>query len=183
MAAQQGGGSAAAGAAVGEPLGVDPPGPVVRPPGPPGAVLPRPPSAAASSSSAGIGSVEAAGSRVRPGSEAVRVPENRKSRRVEGAGAPLLELAQERMVGTFGQQWRTMIHHTHRLSLADPLLYCRICGHHCESRQHLVGLKKPCDGTATGSYPARLRRIEGGSHPLRGHALGRAVPLPPGSRT
>jgi len=93
-------------------------------------------------------------------------------------------LAVEEAACVFGQQWRERFHRSHRLMYAAPLLYCRVCGHHCETGQHIAKLGEVCDGPpGTGSvYHSRLRSIAAGRHPTGGHALNRAFPLPCGSR-
>jgi len=89
------------------------------------------------------------------------------------------------MAGRFGEDWKSRFHRTHRLSLAQPLVYCRRCIRHCEELRHLVGLSRECLGDAggtKGNYPARAKSISQGVHPTTGTPLGRAVPIPPGTK-
>ena len=109
-----------------------------------------------------------------------------KRRRVEVARVTPVAAAQEWMCATFGGEWREKFHRSHRLSLAKPLVYCRLCGHHCESPQHLVKLRNQCDGEPKqGSMLAtRLKRIMKGEFPGKGsRRLEAPVPLPFGTRS
>ena len=93
-----------------------------------------------------------------------------------------LTAAVEWMQGTFGGDWKGRFHRTHRLSLARPLVYCRRCGHHCETRQHLAKLRSPCEEPPKGSvYWSRLGKINRGLHPTSGARLQTSIPLPPGT--
>ena len=107
------------------------------------------------------------------------------SGQARGRDDPLVH-AIERMSGVFGACWRERFHHSHQLSLAAPLVYCRVCGHHCGSSQHLVELGSKCSGPPDPSLRGnveRLRRISSGWSPLTGGPrLERAVPLPAGTR-
>ena len=106
------------------------------------------------------------------------------ARAVQQAASPLL-LAQGWMSTRFGTDWRERFHQSHRLSLAQPLVFCRRCGHHCADRQHLAKLRDLCGGDpATGSvYFSRLRSIGQGKHPTKkGEELRDPVPLPPGTK-
>ena len=107
-----------------------------------------------------------------------------KVRRVERAIPSPMAAAVATMEARFGAEWKGDFHRLHHLSLADPLVYCRRCGHHCETRQHLIGLRSRCGGAPPkGSvYHSRLEKIAKGQHPTRkGRALAKAVPLPPGT--
>ena len=100
-------------------------------------------------------------------------------------GNPLIAAATEWMQSVFGADWATKFHRSHWLSLAKPLVFCRLCGHHCETTQHLVALRKPCGGVPpTGDvYHSRKEKIERGRHPTKkDKTLERAIPLPPGQR-
>ena len=102
-----------------------------------------------------------------------------------GRDDPLVH-AIERMSGVFGACWRERFHHSHQLSLAAPLVYCRVCGHHCGSSQHLVELGSKCSGPpdpALRGNVGRLRRLSSGWSPQTGGPrLERAVPLPAGTK-
>ena len=128
-----------------------------------------------------------AGGHVRPGQSRPGPSEpvgDDKRRRVEAGAGDVSPIgrALEWMVARFGEDWRSKFHRTHRLSLAQPLVYCRRCARHCETLQHLVALRRECL-EAKGCYPSRLEAIERGRHPLSGAALGRSVPLPLGTKS
>ena len=80
---------------------------------------------------------------------------------------------------TFGLDWRDLIDQSHHLSVAQPVLYCRTCGHMCQLRQSARALRKPCSGPPTHhEYSRRLRKLSEGVHPITGAALlGRPVPV------
>ena len=86
---------------------------------------------------------------------------------------------------TFGENWRELFDSTHRLSLARPLAFCRRCGAHCDTPQHVVKLGKGCDGEPRpgSNFFYRLRKIMEGKHPTSGQALAGAVPLPFGTKS
>ena len=87
---------------------------------------------------------------------------------------------------TFGVRWKSLFHYTHRLSLAQPLVYCRVCGQHCESPDRIRGLGKQCpgvpDGTNGGGYVTKCKRIAEGLHPRKSRRLLPPAPLPMGTR-
>ena len=80
---------------------------------------------------------------------------------------------------TFGQDWRRVVHSSHQLWAAPPLLYCRRCGRHAPNRQHLAALKGFCKGEPATSDPYKSRRkcILDGKHPVSKVSLQKAVPL------
>jgi len=104
--------------------------------------------------------------------------------RTEERAVDELGLARASMASVFGDSWSENFHYSHKLLLSAPLVFCKVCGHYCESGQHLLALRQQCTGPpSTGSvYIDRLRNIWGGTHPTGGHRLGRATPLPAGSR-
>jgi len=82
----------------------------------------------------------------------------------------------------FGAEWRERFHCTHHLALARPLVFCKICGLHCESVQHLVGLGRRCKGEPKDQ--SRKRKImRDAKHPVSGARLQSQEPLPLGVRT
>ena len=88
------------------------------------------------------------------------------------------------MVQVFGEAWASRFHMRYRLSLAEPLVFCRVCGRHADSIQHLVGLAAECKGEPPvgSTYKARLKRIRDGRHPTNDtKRLMGAVPLPFGT--
>ena len=96
------------------------------------------------------------------------------------AMSPLVR-AQQHMVRQFGDRWKGIFHQSHRLSLAAPLVFCRRCGHHGASAQHVVKLKLEC--LASEDSLKRLKSISQGRHPTNGSRIAEAVPLPLGERT
>ena len=106
-----------------------------------------------------------------------------KRRRTEGASGPA-EAAAEWMSSVFGSEWRGKFHTSHRLSLARPLVYCKCCGYHTESSQHLVKLRDPCQGEPLDGSALcyRRRAILKGKHPTKGKELAPPVPLMSGLR-
>ena len=71
-----------------------------------------------------------------------------------------MAIAMEWMSGRVGERWRERFRHTHRLSMAAPLVYYRRRARHCESIQHLVGLAGECKGDPPvgSTYKSRLNR-------------------------
>ena len=107
-----------------------------------------------------------------------------KRRRLERpqGSIPLIDVGSTWMREHFGVEWRGRFHLSHRLALARPLVFCKICGLHCESVQHLVGLGRRCKGEP--KDPSRKRKImRDGKHPVSGARLEGLVPLPLGTRT
>ena len=109
----------------------------------------------------------------------------RPSGLTQGRDDPLAG-AIETMSCVFGMAWRERFHRSHQLSLAAPLVYCRVCGHYCGTSQHLTELGSMCSGPpnpAMRGNVERLRRLSSGWSPRTGGPrLERAVPLPAGTR-
>ena len=70
----------------------------------------------------------------------------------------------------FGAGWRNEFHHSHRLSLAVPLIFCRTCGHFVQSATYgrPGGLRAACGGEPPpgSNYRLRLRRMDQGLLPM-----------------
>ena len=82
----------------------------------------------------------------------------------------------------FGAGWGNEFHHSHRLSLAVPLIFCRTCGHFVQSATYgrPGGLRAPCGGEPPpgSNYRLRLRRMDQGLLPMGdGAPLCPPVPL------
>ena len=61
-------------------------------------------------------------------------------------------------------------HASHRLRQTLHILWCQACGRSAIQRLG-VGLLRPCCGVASGSYPARIRRLTEGRHPVTGELV------------
>ena len=69
------------------------------------------------------------------------------------------------LMGTrYGPCWRQKVHGSHRLSLAEPINFCRRCGAYCASYGGLRGLRAQCPGDADPTGPAgwRVRKLAAG---------------------
>ena len=69
-----------------------------------------------------------------------------------------------------GQEAPRRAHATHKLRRHAQVVWCQVCGRSAVSRLG-IGLVGPCKGTAEGAYPARLKRLNEGLHPLTGAPL------------
>ena len=61
-------------------------------------------------------------------------------------------------------------HTSHKLRRHAQVVWCQVCGRSAVSRLG-KGLIGSCRGTAEGAYPARLRRLNDGLHPISGAPL------------
>ena len=96
------------------------------------------------------------------------------------------------MALTFGPEWRSAVHASHRPSLAEPVLYCRVCGKYSERAGSIRGLGERCQGDPTkhgdtrkergGGYATKLRRLREGLHPVDDRRVRAAAPLPLGTK-
>ena len=85
-----------------------------------------------------------------------------------------------------GPGWRELLHNSHELAVAEPLLFCRVCGHYAPGLRYLGHLKLRCDGPPLLGSTAqkRLKRLlDGREHPETRAELGAPVSLPPGPRS
>ena len=83
-----------------------------------------------------------------------------------------------------GANWRSAVHSSHRLTLAEPLIFCRVCGGNASTKQRLYLLSRICAGPPSiGSTQAtRLQRLLEGRHPVTKVELAHAATLPPGAK-
>ena len=90
------------------------------------------------------------------------------------------EQAYDWVESAFGSGWTRLFHPTHRLSVAEPLVYCVVCGRCAGDRQHLQALAGHCYGPpGVGStYLARLRWVGQGRHPINPAVQLRLPPVP-----
>ena len=70
------------------------------------------------------------------------------------------------MSSAFGAHWPSIFHPTHKLTLAVPFVFCRVCGHSSQARGR-PGLRAICTGSpsADSNYGGRLRRFLAGQAP------------------
>ena len=103
---------------------------------------------------------------------------------VASGTASAAEVAADAMCCSFGYNWRSRFHASHRLSYAHPLVFCTACGHHCDTPQHLTELGRACTGVpARGSvYISRLEAIRRGRHPITREELAPPAPLVAGTK-
>ena len=90
------------------------------------------------------------------------------------------EQALDWMEAAFGSGWMRLFHPAHRLCVAEPLVYCDVCGRCAGDRQHLQALAGHCYGPpGVGStYLARLRWVRQGRHPIKPEVQLRLSPVP-----
>ena len=70
------------------------------------------------------------------------------------------------MSSAFGVHWPSKFHPTHKLTLAVPFVFCRVCGHSSQARGR-PGLRAVCTGSpsAESNYGGHLRRMLQGKAP------------------
>ena len=66
-----------------------------------------------------------------------------------------------------GSSTSATAHPSHELRKTGHIVWCSRCGRHAAVRLG-SGLLQPCRGEASGAYPARIRRLKSGCHPVTG---------------
>ena len=69
-----------------------------------------------------------------------------------------------------GSQAPSVAHASHKLRRTKQVVWCAVCGRHAAIRLG-TGLLQRCRGHADGAYPARLRRLKEGRHPISGDVI------------
>ena len=72
-----------------------------------------------------------------------------------------------------GADWSAHVGGKHHLMVAEPLLYCTICGRFASARRNLRGLLEMCKGKPKqySTYEAHVRYLRKGTHPTSGERL------------
>ena len=85
--------------------------------------------------------------------------------------------------GPLGPTWGVS---SHELQVAEPLLFCRVCGHYSPHSRYVGPLTELCTGPPAqrSSAQKRLKRLtESREHPETRAELGPVVSIPPGLRS
>ena len=71
------------------------------------------------------------------------------------------------MISTYGADWRSRFHSSHRLMLNGTLTFCLRCARQCAQPRHVQALCLPCQPPRTGSvYVTRRNRLAANRDPI-----------------
>ena len=113
-------------------------------------------------------------------------PKVPKRRPGPAQGIPLQQTAISWVTQVYGPGWRELLHSSHELQVAEPLLFCRVCGHYSPHSRYVGPLTELCTGPPAqrSSAQKRLKRLmESREHPETRAELGPVVSIPPGLRS